>query len=197
MSFMTRLTRDIVERAEANQPLSTTIPSKRKTVTTVIPPPKEEHAECIRSRLDETSDRECETPGVTPSARAWEATPSYATAMTPGHATPGAMTPVSTARRHSDMTNALATFGSKNSAVVNDVIRKYITDKSGSSLTRLHIDEVVRRTAAKESSRRQNLKRLAKRKLTRMTSAAKSLKEQRDSLNERLRMLYDEEEAMS
>jgi len=64
-----------------------------------------------------------------------------------------------------------------------------LTDKSESSLTRLHIDEVVKRTEAKESGRRQNLKRLAKRKLTTTTSAAKSLEKQRDSLNERLRML--------
>ena len=56
-------------------------------------------------------------------------------------------------------------------------------------MTRLHIDEVVKRTEAKESGRRQNLKRLAKRKLTTTTSAAKSLEKQRDSLNERLRML--------
>ena len=64
-----------------------------------------------------------------------------------------------------------------------------LTDRKGRTITRLQLDEIVRRTATKESGRKQNAKRVVKRKLTNRVSAAKALEEQRDCLNERLRML--------
>ncbi|XP_063685691.1 uncharacterized protein LOC134819604 [Bolinopsis microptera] len=235
---MDKITKELMKKIEDNEPLETSIPSKRKykrtmTPTTVVPPPdQEEYIEYLRRVRNESATPPPRSPNPsTPTPQPPQEIVGTSEQLAPiidievpifphtvdfemffcgvkntyqtlldgksvfkGVKTNPLKVSYSDKLIWSDMTNALATVGSTNTTVLPHVVDKYIADRKGRSITRLQLDEIVRRTAAKESGRKQNAKRILKRKLTNRISAAKAMEEQRDCLNERLRMLYDEEE---